>query len=265
MIPGWEHLQALTRSARHPLWWLPDPAAQQDEAYRRVWQNLRTVQNVQDGRRDTEDWRSQRATFAMCCVRAPASSFIPELAELRSVLESYSFVRLHPDWFLHIPIQELGIVCDDPKDRGEISRSRLGEFIEQAHRPLVDFPKFPVVLGPVNSFADAVFLDVHDGGWLSRIHHRLLDFVPVTPSTRFPYLPHLSLGHYDRTAPIGNLPAALAEWRDMPIGRFVVEHVDVVTIDMRETFPPFQLVHQFALGATRATGTFPIRPDPRAD
>ncbi len=201
----------------------------------------------------------------MCCVRVQASSFKPELSELRSVLESYSFVRLHPDSFLHIPIQEIGIVCDDPKDRSEITRGRLAEFITQAHRPLLDFPKFPIVLGPVNSFADAVFLDVHDGGWLSRIHRRLLDFVPVLPNTRFPYLPHLSLGHYDRTAPIGNLPAVLAEWRDRPIGEFVVEHVDVVTIDMDETFPPFQLEHEFALGATRATGTFPTRPEPHVD
>jgi len=265
VIPGREQIQALTRGARHPLWWLPDPAAQQDEAYRRVWQNLRTLECVEDGRHDEERWRDQPGDFAMCCVRAPSSCFTSGLGDLRAALESFPFVRLHPDSSLHIPILELGIVRDEPSERDEISRNRLGEFITQAQRPLVDFPRFPVFLGPVNSFADAVFLDVHDGGWLSRIHRRLIDFGPVPPSTRFPYLPHLTLGHYDRAAPIGNLPAVLAEWRDLPIGEFLIEHVDVVTVDTNAAFPPFQVVHEFALGTTRATGTFPTRPDPLGD
>ena len=41
---------------------------------------------------------------------------------------------------------------------------------------------------------DAAILDVHDNGWLSRIHGRLLDFVSQPPSTRYAYLPELIVG-----------------------------------------------------------------------
>lgn len=168
---------------------------------------------------------------------------------------------MHPPSFLHISIQEIGFLSDAPARRDEITRKDLDELISQAHRPLLDFPAFRVVLGPVNSFADAAFLDVDDDGWLSRIHRRLLDFSTVPPSTRYPYLPHMTLAHYDRTAPIGNLPAVLAEWRDLPLGEFTVDRVEVVLLDTQETFPPFEVVHEFRLGTTKATGTFPRRPD----
>jgi 2'-5' RNA ligase len=260
-----EQLDVLKRRVRHPLWWLPDPAVQQEEAYRRIWQNLRVVQDVRDGRHDTQEWRARQGPFAMCCVRVPPSCFTPELDSLRTVLESFPYVRLHPESFLHIPIQEIGFLSDSPVQRNDLTRKGLDEFIAQAHRPLLDFPSFPIVLGPVNSFADAAFLDIDDDGWLSRIHRRLLDFAPVPPSTRYPYLPHLTLAHYDRVAPIGNLPAALAEWRDLPLGEFVVDQIDVVLLDTQETFPPFDVVHEFMLGTTRATGAFPRSPDPRFD
>lgn len=265
LAPTREQLEALKRSARHPLWWLPDPAAQQAEAYRRIWQNLRTVAEVRDGRHDTEEWRAQGESFALCLVRVPLSAFIPEIEDLREVIGKYPFARLHPESFFHMSIQELGFITETPTSRQHLDRRRLDEFIAMAQRPMIDFPRFPVVLGPVNSFADAAFLDVYDGGWLSRIHRRLLDFVTVAPSTRYPYLPHMTLAHYDRTAPIGNLPAALAEWRDLPLGQFVVEEVDIVTISTREPFPPFEVVHTFKLGMTRATGSFPIRPEPGRD
>lgn len=253
-------LETLKRSARHPLWWLPDPAAQQDEAYRRIWQNLRTRSEVQDGRHDTPAWRAHEGPFAMCCVRVPTDSLSPQLADLRMALEAFPFTRIHPDAFLHIPVQEIGFINSDPVRRDEVTPGRLDEFIAQAQRPLRDFPKFPVILGPVNSFADAAFLDVDDDGWLSRIHRRLLDFIAVTPSTRYPYVPHMTIAHYDRVAPIGNLPGVLAEWRDLTLGDFVVESVDVVHVSTQEAFPPLDVIHSFPLGTTRATGEIPRRP-----
>jgi 2'-5' RNA ligase len=260
VLPGREHLDVIRRSARHPLWWLPDPAAQQEEAYRRVWQNLRSVQEVRDGRHDTEEWRARGGAFAMCCIQVPSACLTSEFLGLQSALQQFPWVRLHPETFLHIAVQELGFVRDDPSQRDEMNRARVDEFIAMCERPLVDFPRFPITLGPANSFADAAFLDVHDGGWLSRIHRRMLDFVPVPANTRFPYLPHMSIAHYDRTAPIENLAGVLADWRDQSFGEFVVESIDVVLIDTQETFPPFELVHRFELGTTRATGSFPVRP-----
>jgi 2'-5' RNA ligase len=234
--------------------------ANQDEAYRRIWQNLRSIAEVRDGRHDGEAWQSHQGQFAMCCVRIPPDALGPEYDGILEALSQFPFVRIHPQSFLHIPIQEIGYVVNEPVSRNEISRNQLDEFITVSQRPLLDFPRFRIGLGPVNSFADAAFLDVQDDGWLSRIHRRLVDLSSVPPSMKFPYLPHATIAHYDRVAPIENLPAVLAEWRDTPVGEFVTDDVHVVLLDTRKPDAEFEVAHSFKLGTTRARGGIPIRP-----
>lgn len=253
-------IQPWISKIRHPLWWLPDPVTEQEEGYRRVWQNLRQVSEVRDGRHDNAEWRSRNGRFALCCIRVPTDSLSSEITALRSALGAFPFVRLHPDRFLHIPIQELGFVTGAPAQRDELTPHRLNEFINMAERPVADFPSFTITLGGVNSFVDATFLDVHDGGWLSRIHRRLLDFVVIPPDTRFPFLPHVTIAHYTQSAPIGNLPAVLAQWRDQSFGSFGVHHVEVVLVRTSEPYPELETVHAFELGTRHApllSGTQP--------
>ncbi|CAA9570972.1 MAG: hypothetical protein AVDCRST_MAG87-2410 [uncultured Thermomicrobiales bacterium] len=247
--PPQARIRSLGARIRHPLWWLPDPALEQDEAYRRVWQNLRQVTEVRDGRHDGPEWRSHEGRFALCCVRVPTEKLSHELAGLRSALAAFPFVRLHPDAFLHIPIQELGFVTGSPEQRDELTPARLQEFIGMAEHPIVDFPRFEIALGGVNSFIDAAFLDVHDGGWLSRIHRRLLDFVVIPPDSHFPFLPHVTIAHYTKAAPVGNLPAILADWRDRTFGSFEATHVEIVLLDTSVPYPELETVHAFELGA----------------
>jgi 2'-5' RNA ligase len=198
----------------------------------------------------------------MVCVPVPGEALLPPINDIREALGQFPFARIHPDSFLHIPVQEIGFMCGEPKRKDDISPDRLDEFLDMAGRALRDFPRFPVTLGPVNSFADAAFLDVHDDGWLSRIQGRLIELMAVSPSTRYPYLPHVTIAHYDRTAPLDNLPGVLAEWRDTQLGSFVITEISVVSLDTQETFPPFVPIHSFPLGMTRATGSIPVRPDP---
>jgi len=196
----------------------------------------------------------------MCCVKVPREALDPEFELVQQALQAFPWVRLHPDSFLHIAVQEIGFITDDPGKRDELAPDRLDEFIAMCERPLLDFPRIPIVFGGVNSFADAAFLDIHDGGWLSRIHRRMLDFVPRPANTKYPYLPHMTIAHYDQVAPVDNLPAVLADWRDRLFGDFVADRIDVVLLSTKETFPPFEVVHTFELGTTRATGSFPTRP-----
>lgn len=214
---------------------------------------------MQDGRHDGPEWRSRKGRFALCCVRVPVEALSPELARLRAALSAFPFVRLHPDEFLHIPIQELGFLTDAPEHRDELTAGRLDEFIAMAEQPVDGFPRFTITLGGVNSFVDAAFLDVHDGGWLSRIHRRLLDFVVIPPDTHFPFLPHATIAHYTGAFPVGNLPAVLAEWRDRTFGSFEVTRVDVVLLPTTQPYPALETVHAFELG----TRTAPVLTGPR--
>ncbi len=231
---GWLHRW------RHPLWWLPDIPSEQDEAYRRIWQHLRQVTHVADGRHDLAEWRSHSGDFALCCVRIPPGVLGPALDDLRAALRTFPFVRLHPDAFLHIPVQELGFVTEQPRARDEITPRRLQELIAQAEVPISDFPPFDVALGGINSFVDAAFLDVHDGGHCARLHSRLFDLAATHRTPRYAYLPHVTIAHYTAAAAIDGLAAEVARWRDVRFGSFRAAEVEIVTLRLDEPYPPLE-------------------------
>ena len=245
---------------RHPLSWLPDIPVEQQDAYRRVWDNFLTVPFVEDGRHDTDDWRAGASSFAICCVRVPREALNDEIERVRDALREYPFVRLHPDGFLHIPIQELGFVSMMPRARDEINLPRLEEFCSVARIPIAESPRFSVKVVGLNSFLDAPFLGIEDGASLSRIQRRLLDITLIPPNTRYPYLPHVTIGHYIEHAPIEDLPSKLASWKDTVFGTFEVTDIDVVTISTDETYPPLVEFQPLPLGTATATTPFVTSP-----
>ena len=212
----------------------------QDEAYRRVWQTFRTFKNLADGRHDTPDWRSHGGVYAVFVVRVPAQALQPALHRCRAALGEHPFVRVHPDHFLHIPLQELGFVCEAPHRADEISAARLEELATAAASPIGDHAQFDVSLGGVNSFQDATFLDVHDDGHCTRLHTRLFELAAIPRSTRYAYLPHATIAHYTAEAPIDGLTASLAPWRDISFGQFHVAEIELVTLRLDESYPALE-------------------------
>lgn len=217
----------------------------QDEAFRRVWQTFRTFDRVADGRHDTADWRSHAGDYAVCIVRIPAGAVAGTLAPVRQVLAERPFVRIHPDHFLHITLQELGFLCDKPGRPDEITPERLDEFVDAAARPVALTRPFEIGLGGVNSFQDAAFLDVHDRGQCARLHARLHELAAVPHMARYAYLPHSTIAHYTEDRPIDGLAGALAPWRDTRFATFRVTQVEVVTLRRDQTYPtlePFAVI-----------------------
>jgi 2'-5' RNA ligase len=233
---------------RHPLWWLPDVPSEQDEAYRRIWANLRQVDQVVDGRHDTEDWYHRGGDFVYVCARIPEDALSPAYDELVATLSAFSFARPVPRSFLNITLQELGYLTERSASRDEITNEWLDEFIQQAAVPIQSFSPFDVTLGGANSFVDAAFVDVHDNGWLSRIHVRLLDFVSQPPSMRYAYLPELIVAQYVEVAPVKSLVRKLTPFRDATFGSFRVSHIDIMRVSTSEAFAKPELVHRFELG-----------------
>ena len=89
---------------------------------------------------------------------------------------------------------------------------------------------FDLVLGGVNPFQDAAVLDVHDDAHRTRLHRRLFEIAAVQSAARYPYLPHVTIAHYTREAPIDGLAADLARWRDPRFAGFPVTEVEIVTL-----------------------------------
>lgn len=168
--------------------------------------------------------------------------------QLMDVLQNFPFVRPVPPELLNITIQELGYLTDHPHGRDEITREWLDEFIQHTGTPIQSFHPFDLTVGGANSYVDGAFLDVHDSGWLSRIHTRLLDFVSQPPRTRFAYLPELIVAQYVETAPVESLVRSLTPFRDMTFGSFRVTTIDVMRVRTDQVFARPEVVHTFELG-----------------
>jgi 2'-5' RNA ligase len=159
------------------------------------------------------------------------------LSRFRHELEALPGVRLHPDHFLHITLQELGFVVDPPLGRDEISSARLEEFAQSAIEPVSQVAAFSVQLGGANSFQDAVFLDVHGTEPLMRLHQRMFDIATILDEPGYPYLAHCTVAHYDGTTPSQQAATIIEPWRNLVFGAFPVSEVEIVTLDPTEPYP----------------------------
>jgi 2'-5' RNA ligase len=134
-------------------------------------------------------------------------------------------------------LQELGFVVETPRQPDEISETRLEEFAQSIVEAISSTHSLPVRLGGVNSFQDAVFLEVGGGNALSRLHERLFDLAALPRLPSYPYLPHCTIGHYDGTAPHDEALSLLAPWRNELIGQFAITEAEIVTLDPYEAYP----------------------------
>lgn len=209
----------------------------QDVAYKQIWNAFGYYDEVADGRHDTEEWTGAPGPFAICLIRVPARVLQPSLDEIRAALSEYPFVRTHPDSFLHITLQELGFVTENPKNPDEITPARIDEFIQGASAALVDAIPFDIRLGGANSFQDAAFLDVHDRGQCSRMHTRLRELAAVPSQPKYAFVPHTTIAHYIAECKSDGLSGGIAKWRDRRFGSFTVHEIEIVTIDPGVPYP----------------------------
>lgn len=218
------------------------------DAYQRVWDAFQRTEVTDDGRHDTPHWRAHTGPYAVCVVRVPAESLQPRLDALRGDLARLSGLRLHPDRFLHITLQELGFVVDAPAQADEISVARLEEFAQAAAGSISSLAPFEITIGGGNSFQDAVFLDVGRGGRLALMHERLFELAAIPRIPTYPYLPHCTIAHYDGSTEPQDAVAALTPWRGEILGQLTIAEVEIVTLEPSEPYPDLQSYAVIPLG-----------------
>ena len=218
------------------------------DVYRRVWTAFERSDATADGRHDTPHWRAHVGPFAACAVRVPTGSMEPDFDVLRHDLASVPGIRLHPNHFLHIMVQELGFVVENPARPDEFSAARLEEFAQAATDPISSAAPFPIMLGGANSFQDAVFLDIRGGEALTRIHSRLFDLAALPRVADYPYLPHCTIAHYDGTVSPRDAVAILTPWRERVLGGFTVAELEIITMAPSEPYPALESYAVIPLG-----------------
>jgi 2'-5' RNA ligase len=202
-----------------------------------VWEAFTRAPSTADGRHDTPRWRGSSGPYAACVVRVTADLLQPHLSAVRDHLQTLPEVRLHPDQFLHIMLQELGFVVGTPRQPDEISETRLEEFAQSIVELIASTRALPVTLGGVNTFQDAVFLEVRGGGPLSRLHERLFDLAALPSLPSYSYLPHCTIAHYDGTTPHDEAGSLIARWRNEVLGEFAITEAEIVTLEPNEPYP----------------------------
>ena len=206
-------------------------------AYQRVWEAFQQSGLTEDGRHDIGRWAAASGPYAACVIRIPAEAIQPGLTSLRETLTGVQGVRLHPDHFLHIMLQELGFVVDLPRYPDELTEARLEEFAQAAAGTISSLPGFSIRLGGANSFQDAVFLDVGSGRPLLGLHERLFDLAAIPSAPEYPYLPHCTVAHYDGSTPHEEVRSLIGPLRNVAFGEFSVAEAEIVTLNTRETYP----------------------------
>jgi RNA 2',3'-cyclic 3'-phosphodiesterase len=174
--------------------------------------------------------------------------------ELRESLSEFPFIRIHPDHFTHIMIQELGFLTEQPDSRDEVSLARLEEFTQAASNAFRSSKPFRAVIGGVNAFRDSIFLDVHDGGGLSRLHARLRELAAVTLTPRYAYLPHVTIAHFTEQVALGSLRGVLVPWRDFRFAEIEIDRIEIVTMDISEAYPELVTFATLSLGSDLEVG-----------
>lgn len=205
-----------------------------------VWDAFTRAAATADGRHDSPHWRSHAGPFAACVVRVPAASLQPDLAGLRGDLATIDGVRLHPDYFLHIMLQELGFVLDHPVQPDELSPARLEEFAQAAVGAVANTDPATITVGGANSFEDAIFLEIHPSDPLHALHERLFDLAAIPNVPSYPFLPHCTIAHYDGAVPVLVARQALTPWRHAICGEFEITEIEIVTLDPVTAYPDLE-------------------------
>src|ERR671915_2051199 len=110
------------------------------EEYERVWERFAGERRLEFGGYMDPDWQEGYRLSASLIVPGETSRFHERLEPLREALHPFPFVSLHPDHFMHITLVLLGFLVGEPKEKGEVSRERLGQIEADAREALENFP-----------------------------------------------------------------------------------------------------------------------------
>lgn len=207
------------------------------KSYEEVWESFVSERRLEFGGHRDPAWQSGHDYSASFVIPVDVSRFTERLRPPREALELETYVSLHPDHFMHITLLLLGFLSPHPEERNEVSGERLTELGEKAKESLADFPAFPVELANLNAFPGAVFVEVHDGGGISRLQDALCAGCGLK---RPPGPPHLTLAYLqapDGTPAPDSLVSAISEYRDWPLGTLQVERAELTLLNVHDDYP----------------------------
>ena len=218
------------------------------EEYGRIWERFVQDRRLEFGGHMDPEWQDGHTLSASLLVPVDAQRLHGRLEPMRDALRAFPFASLHPDHFMHVTLVLLGFLVDEPKEKGEVSRERLGRIETDAREALADFPAFTVGLANLNAFPGAAFVEAHDGGMLDALR----DALSLGCGLERPQgPPHLTLAYFqapDGTPVPETLIPAIERYRDWPVGKIAVDGVEMTLLDLGADYPEPETLARIPLG-----------------
>jgi 2'-5' RNA ligase len=179
--------------------------------------------------RDFAEWRRGRVHYAVWVIDVHDAAVC---ARMRAAQHHLGLSRLHtlPGRAAHVTV----FVCGFEVAERQLDDDFEGAMARAQETSLarLQCPPFELVVGGLDSFDSAAFLRVADpSGSLERLRHAL---AATCPEQRFaPYVPHLTLGLYQRAEPKEELARCLAAFADAGPLALPVQRLRRVRYDAR--------------------------------
>ena len=217
--------------------------------YAEIWEKFKKERRLEFGGHMDPEWREGHTLSASFVAPAKATRLRNGLKPLRDALRPFSFVSLHPDYFMHLTLLPLGFIVSEPEDDNELSRERLEELKVRAEAALRGFPVFEVELANLNVFPGAVFVEARDDGMLEKLRDTLRERCGAE-NTVGPL--HLTLAYLQAQngAPAPDeFVAAIERYRNWPVGVFSVDRVELTLLSLSSSpYPELETFARIPLG-----------------
>ena len=178
-------------------------------------------------------------------VREYTSRMIAEVADIPGV-------DPYPEPYWHVTIKGVGFLSEEPSGADEVSAADVERLAEAVRPALESSAPFEVTVGPVNAFAEVVFLEAHGGGATQRLNEALLESAPSLQRYAVDgemFLPHVSIARFSSNEGLPRLKETLARLRETPEASptFTATEALLIRAHLAREAPTFDLVAQYPM------------------
>jgi 2'-5' RNA ligase len=157
-----------------------------------------------------------------------------------------------PDEHWHVTVKLAGFQVIKRVNDDDILREEVSALGRQCGSIIAKQSAYEARIGLPNAFADAVFLEVHDGGATAALNAALSahELVATYPHEGDHFLPHMSIARFNSTDGLAELKSTLAELREVDGGpSFTVSRVDFVKAWLTDDEPDIETLAGYRLAA----------------
>lgn len=225
-------------------------------SFESAWTNFQRTESLLLSSDTLEaQWTQGRAQYLTLLVRIEDRAAAGHLARVVERIAGIPGVEPYPDWYWHITVKGIGFQVIKRSQPDDVLRQDVARIAGKARALFGAEPAFQAQLGPVNAFAEVVFVEIQDEGRVTELNCKLLEALPE--AARYPpdgpgFLPHVSVARFSSNDGLAQLKETLAALRaEGPGPRFNVGRVELIKAWLSEDVPELDTLASYLLRPAR--------------